>query len=183
MIYKAKATLDSWVLNYRKRLLRVNVYGIFLMLFIAFGISAGSKNGLDDDARFGLSGVVVLTLFFMYAYIRSSLIFNRTVKQIEKKDSGVSIETYDFRIFGLIRLKAKAVKIDFKRLKIKQNEFPMKESKKAGPIGCYVLRSGEVDYYLLHKEFDDALLNDLMQAVNNPKQGGNPNNETVVLFQ
>ncbi|AWK06337.1 hypothetical protein HYN56_19745 [Flavobacterium crocinum] len=134
------------------------------MLFIGFGISRGDKDGLSNNAILGLLGVVVITILFMSSYIRFASIFNRTIKEIERNDSEILIKTYDFRIFRLFLLKGKNLRIDRKKLQIALNEFPMRENKKPGIVECYILRSGETEFYLLYKEFDDAVVNDVLKS-------------------
>ncbi|WP_281323291.1 hypothetical protein [Flavobacterium aestivum] len=167
MMYTIKNNFDKWVENYQKQLFKTNVYSILLMLFVGLAIFFGSEGGLNNDKIFGLSGVVIIMLFFLYTYIRAGSIFNRTIKEIEINELDVVLKTYEFKLFGLIKFSKKNVMTEYKGLRFLLNEFPLKENKKAPTptIECYIFVVKEVEYYLMHKEFEDSLISDLSTKI------------------
>jgi hypothetical protein len=158
MIYSVKNNFDKWVENYQKQLFKTNVYSILLMLFVGLAIFFGTEGGLNNDKIFGLSGVVIIMLFFLYTYIRAGSIFNRTIKEIEINELDVVLKTYGFKLFGLIMFSEKNVTTEYKGLRFSLNEFPLKENKKALTMECYLLFIKEVEYYLLHNDFENSLI-------------------------
>lgn len=161
MKYIANNKLDVWIVNCQKRESKNSFLTILLTLFLWLAIMA-KPNG---DKTFGLSGLILISLFFIYTFIRAGLIFNRTIKEIEINELKIVFKTYRFRIFWLIPFCEKNIKTEYKGLKLSLNEFPLKENKKALPIECYLLVIKEVEYYLLYIDFDDSLIQSLSSKI------------------
>lgn len=161
MMYTISNNFDKWVEEYQKQLLKTNIYSIFLMIFIGICICLSSKSELGNDFIFGISGVIIIMLFFIWTYIRASRIFNRTINEIEIDELGLVITTYRFKIFGIFAICEKHIKYDSKGLKFLLSEFPLKQNSKSPVIECYILVIKEVEYYLIHKEFEDSLISAL----------------------
>jgi hypothetical protein len=161
MKYTANNKLDLWFENCQRRESKNSFLTILLILFLCLIILAGSKG----DKVFGLLGWLLISLFFIYTFIRAGLIFNRTIKEIEINESEVTLKTYRFRIFGVIPFYERNIATEYKDLRFSLNEFPLKENKKALTIECYLLVIKEVEYYLLCKDFEDSLIQSLSDKI------------------
>ncbi|MCV9928323.1 hypothetical protein OIU83_11690 [Flavobacterium sp. LS1R49] len=161
MKYIANKNLDLWFINCQRRESKNSIFTILLILFIGFAILADQRG----DKIFGLSGWTLISLFFFYIFIRASFIFNRTIKEIEINELGVVFKTYGFKLFGLIPLTGKRVATGYRDLKFSLKEFPLKENKKALIIECYLIVIKDVEYYLLHKDFEDSLIQTLADKI------------------
>ncbi|KAF2338821.1 hypothetical protein [Flavobacterium ginsenosidimutans] len=167
MVYRINNNFDKWIEKTQLYFFIRTICSVPIAIFTAYAIFLGSNSNSYSDAKFGIAGVIVILLFFFFAYFRAGSIFNRTIKEIEINEFGLVITTYKFKIFGIFAILGKYIKYDYKELKFFLNEFPLKQTSKNATIECYILVIKEVEYYLIYKEFGDSLISDLFLKTNN----------------
>jgi hypothetical protein len=169
MIYKINNNFGKWIEKSHLYFFISTICSVLIAIFAGYGIFLGSHSIWDSEAKLGVGGLIVIVLLFFYAYLRAGFIFNRTIRTIEINELGIAITTYKIKFFGIFTFREKLIKNDSKELKFFLNEFPLKQTNKNPAIECYILEIKGVEYYLIHKEFEDSLILTLSGKENNRK--------------
>ncbi|MGV7106870.1 hypothetical protein [Flavobacterium sp. U410] len=102
---------------------------IFIFLFfgmLIFSMILDSSNKKNETIAFGILGIVLIAIFFIYTQINYCKLMNSAIKEMSIIDDRILIKTFSIKLFSLYTFKEIEVILNFKVTKIVKVDFPMK---------------------------------------------------------
>ncbi|KAF2082770.1 hypothetical protein [Flavobacterium sharifuzzamanii] len=158
MVYCSNNELITWFKKYERQSLIITVLLIIFACLAGTGFFFDTRKEIDNKFIFGVIGLGLIIIFFLYAYFNSGSLTNKTIREIEFTDSEVTFSTFSYRLFVLYKIEKKKIVIDLALFKFVQSEYPISNKKVNIKKECFRITHNEDDFFLLFKYYDDNLL-------------------------
>ena len=167
MKYYSNNELITWFKKYEKQNLMITVLLIIFACLAGAGFLFDAKEEIDNKFVFGIIGLVLIIFFFLYAYLNSGSLANKTIKEIELTDSEIIFLTFSYKLFLFYTIEEKKIIIGLPLFNFVKSEYPINNKKVNIKKECYIIKNNEVDFFLLFNYFDDSLLENFEKGCKN----------------
>lgn len=160
IIFESSDFLNSWV---EKRLNFILIEILFtIFLFTVFFLRMLSKNNNMSWFAFGVIGLLIFTSIFIVNSVKKGILINKLVNKASVKDDFIELRTFSFKIYNLIFIDSKIIKLNRKDFLSYRDDFPLKDKGKISSKS-FVIKKGEFHCYVMIDYFDINFLKILQQ--------------------
>ncbi|BFM43863.1 hypothetical protein CFS9_25040 [Flavobacterium sp. CFS9] len=158
MKYYSNNELVTWFKRYERQNLKITILLIIFACLAGVGFFFDGQKEIDNKFIFGSGGLVLIIVFFLYAYLNSGALTNKTIREISFTDSEIVFSTFSYKLFALYRIKEKEIVVDLPAFKFIKSEYPVNNKKVKLQKECFIITNNGIEFFLLFKYFNDDLL-------------------------
>lgn len=89
MKYYSNNELTTWFKRYERQNLKITILLIIFACLAGVGFFFDAQKEIDNKFIFGAGGLVLIIVFFLYAYLNSGSLTNKTISEISFTDSEI----------------------------------------------------------------------------------------------
>lgn len=158
MKYYSNNELVNWFKRYERQNLKITILLIIFACLAGAGFFFDAQKEIDNRFIFSAGGLVLIIVFFLYAYLNSGSLTNKTIREISFTDSEIVFYTFSYKLFVFYKIEAKEIVLDSSTFKFIKSEYPVKNKKIKLQKECFIIRNNGIEFFLLFKYFNDDLL-------------------------
>ena len=158
MKYYSNNELVNWFKRYERQNLKITILLIIFACLAGAGFFFDAQKEIDNRFIFSVGGLVLIIVFFLYAYLNSGSLTNKTIREISFTDSEIVFYTFSYKLFVFYKIEAKEIVLDSSTFKFIKSEYPVKNKKIKLQKECFIIRNNGIEFFLLFKYFNDDLL-------------------------
>lgn len=158
MKYYSNNELVTWFKRYERQNLKITILLIIFACLAGVGFFFDAQKQIDNKFIFSAGGLVLIIIFFLYAYLNSGSLTNKTIRGISFTDTEIVFSTFPYKLFVLYRIKEKEIVVDPSAFKFIKSEYPVKNKKLKLQKECFIITNNGIEFFLLFKYFNDDLL-------------------------
>lgn len=158
MIFQSNNELITWFKRYERQNLMITLLLIIFACLAGVGFFFDAQKENDNKFIFGAGGLVLIIIFFLYAYLNSGSLTAKTIREISFTDSEIVLSIFSYKLFVLYRIKEKEIVLDPSAFKFIKSEYPVKNKKIKLQKECFIITNNGIEFFLLFNYFNDDLL-------------------------
>lgn len=158
MKYCSDNELVTWFKRYERQNLKITILLIIFACLGGVGFFFDAQKEIDNKFIFGAGGLVLIIIFFLYAYLNSGSLTNKTIREISFTDSEIVFSTFSYKLFMLYKIKEKEIVVNPSAFKFIKSEYPVKNKKLKLQKECFIITNNDIEFFLLFKYYSDDLL-------------------------
>ncbi|PIF33098.1 hypothetical protein CLU81_3672 [Flavobacterium sp. 9] len=161
MKYYSNNELVTWFKRSERQNLKITILLIIFACLAGAGFFFDAQKEIDNKFIFGVGGLVLIIVFFLYAYLNSGSLTNKTIREISFTDSEITFCTFSYKLFALYTIEEKEIIVDSLAFKFIKSEYPVNNKKIKLQKECFIITNNGIEFFLLFKYFNDDLLNQI----------------------